>query len=150
MPPPTAEVAHSNESASYGPSRFQDGPFQAAPDVVDGTARNVEGPDAGWLDAVIPACAPGTNGSPRSEARREQALTLEPFERRMNGTRRHVSLEPRLHCPQNRPTIRLFTETQYLKKHCLLKCTEYVCHNDYIVVIEEALSTLGTHLVTYD
>ena len=63
------------------------------------------------LDPVKPACAPGTNRGPWSQARREQALTLEPFERRVNGTRSQLSLEPRLHRLQNRTTVRLFAQS---------------------------------------
>ena len=60
----------------------------------------------------------------------------------MYSTRGHISLKPRLHSLQNRTTIGIFIETQYLKKHCLLKRSEHVCHNGYIVGIDPALSTL--------
>jgi hypothetical protein len=36
---------------------------------------------------------------------------LEPFERRVNGTRSQLSLEPRLHRFQNRTTVRLFAQS---------------------------------------
>lgn len=60
----------------------------------------------------------------------------------MHSTRGHISLKPRLHPLQNRTTIGVFIETQYLEKHCLLKRSEHVCHNGYIVGIKPALSTL--------
>ena len=84
------------------------GPLDAAPDVVDGPARIIEGADAGWLDTVIPSCTPSTYGRSRSQARRQQALTLETLERRMHGTGRHVPLKPQLHRLQNRAAVRVF------------------------------------------
>lgn len=60
----------------------------------------------------------------------------------MHGTCSHISLKPRLHSLQNRTTIGVFTETQHLEKHCLLKRSEHVCHNSYIVGIKPTLSTL--------
>jgi hypothetical protein len=59
----------------------------------------------------------------------------------MHSTRGHISLKPRLHPLQNRTTVGVFIETQYLEKHCLLKRSEHVCHNGYIVGIKLALST---------
>jgi hypothetical protein len=60
----------------------------------------------------------------------------------MHSPRGHISRKPRLHALQNRTTIRVFIETQYLEKHCLLKRSEHVCHNDYIVVIDSVWSTV--------
>jgi hypothetical protein len=61
----------------------------------------------------------------------------------MHSTRGHVSLKPRLHRFQDRTTIGVFIETQYLEKHRLLKRSEHVCHDGYIVGIKPALSTLS-------
>jgi hypothetical protein len=60
----------------------------------------------------------------------------------MHSTRGHISLKPRLHPLQNRTTIGVIIETEYLEKHCLLKRSEHFCHNSYIVGIKPALSTL--------
>jgi hypothetical protein len=60
----------------------------------------------------------------------------------MHGTGSHISLKPRLHSLQNRTTIGVFIETEYLEKHSLLKRSEHVCHNGYIVGINPVLSTL--------
>lgn len=60
----------------------------------------------------------------------------------MHSTCGHISVKPRLHPLQNRTTISVFIETQYLEKHCLLKRSEHVCHNGYIVGTTLALSTL--------
>ena len=65
---------------------------------------------------------------------------FKPFESRMHSTRGHISLKPRLHPLQNRTTVGVLIETQYLKKHCLLKRSEHLCHNGYIVGINPALS----------
>jgi hypothetical protein len=60
----------------------------------------------------------------------------------MHSPRGHIALQPRLHPLQDRTTIGVFIETQYLEKHCLLKCSEHVCHNGYIVGFNTTLSTL--------
>jgi hypothetical protein len=60
----------------------------------------------------------------------------------MYSARGHISLKPRLHRLQDRTTIGVLAQAQYLEKHCLLEWTEDVCHNGYIVGIKQTLSTL--------
>ena len=66
---------------------------------------------------------------------------LEPLQRRVDRACGDISLKPGLNRSQNRATVRPFVETQHFKENCLLECSKYVRHDDYIVGIQEAVSS---------
>ena len=98
------------------------------PQRVDRRARVVERPQTGGLQPVEAPRSPAADGRAGSQARSQQSLVLEPFERGVDGAGGNVAFETRLNFLQDRSPVRVVSEADDGEQYCLFESPEHVGH----------------------
>jgi hypothetical protein len=99
---------------------------------IDCPPRVAERPQAGRLQAVVAPGPPASRRRALAQTRTDEALGLQPVERRVDGAGRHAARQPGLDVDKNRAPVGLFAKVRdwrgQRQKHRLLEDTEDVRH----------------------
>src|SRR5271167_3133477 len=103
-------------------------PLEALPEVFYRNSRIIECAQSRKLHVVKPAGAATADRCSWPQARRNQALPLQPFKSRVHSAGSHRAFHPQFYFLENGTTVSVLVEPDDGEQHGLFKSTQHICH----------------------
>src|SRR5262245_31139208 len=128
LPPSVADAPPCPHRLSCDSAPLDEGPFQAGPKAIHRLAGVIQRAYARGLRAVISARTPGAHRRAAPQPRGDEAFPLETLERRVDGARRDVAVQTRLHFFEDGATVGPVAKPHYRQEHRLFERAEDFGH----------------------